>query len=152
MDLKNVKNLVKLVEEADISHLCIEQDGMKIEVKKEHPVQHVSASVAPAPLPVAAPAPPATPTPAVDESNTKKSSIIEVKAEMVGTFYSAANPESEPFVRVGSKVKQGDVIYIIEAMKLFNEVESEVNGTIAEICVKNGEAVEFGQVLFRIEP
>lgn len=148
MDLKQIKNLVKLVEDAEISHLCVEQDGLKIEVKKE--TQAVQVQV-PAPAPAVIPTPAdVSVSPIQDQAPAAERQFTEIKAEMVGTFYASPNPESDPFVRVGSRIKSGDIIYIIEAMKLFNEVESEWNGTIQEICVKNGESVEFGQTLFKI--
>ena len=81
-----------------------------------------------------------------------KSSLNEVKAPMVGTFYSAASPGAEPFVQVGSKVKKGDVLCIIEAMKIMNELPSEISGTIKEILANDADVVEYGQVIFRIEP
>eukprot|EP01047_Picozoa_sp_COSAG01_P003215 COSAG01_NODE_93_length_27013_cov_41.515791_16_plen_161_part_00 len=148
MDLKNIKNLVKLVEDADISHLCVEQDGMKIEVKKEINIaQNIVAQA-----PIAAPVPAAAPVAAPEAASAQASNnFTPIKAEMVGTFYASPNPESDAFVKVGSSIKPGDIVYIIEAMKLFNEVESEWSGTIKEICVKNGDAVEFGQTLFLLE-
>lgn len=148
MDLKQIKNLVQLVEDAKISHLCVEQDGLKIEVKKE--AQAVQVQV-PAHAPSVIPTPAAlSVSPNQNQTASFELQLTEIKAEMVGTFYASPNPESEPFVRVGSRIKPGDIIYVIEAMKLFNEVESEWNGTIQEICVKNGESVEFGQTLFKI--
>lgn len=148
MDLKRIKSLVKLVEDSGISQLSVEHDGMKIDVKKElntvapvvtHAVAPVQ-SVAAAPVPEVATAVP-----------DAEASLTPIKAQMVGTFYKSASPDTAPFVSVGSTVKQGDVLCVIEAMKLFNEFVSEWNGTIKKICIENGDAIEFGQILFLID-
>ncbi|MEK9657546.1 MAG: acetyl-CoA carboxylase biotin carboxyl carrier protein [bacterium] len=152
MDLKRIKSLVKLVEEASISHLSVELDGMKIDVKKEFSGAPVLTQQAVIPAPVAAVPPVVADTPpSATEKPVDDTSLTPIKAEMVGTFYASANPDSEPYVGVGSQISPGDVLYIVEAMKLFNEVESEWTGVIKKICVKNGESVEFGQTIFLVE-
>ncbi|MEO1254040.1 MAG: acetyl-CoA carboxylase biotin carboxyl carrier protein, partial [Bacteroidota bacterium] len=124
--------------------------------------QHViaaapAAQAAPAPAPIAAPAPtPQTvPTPTADGGNDAQATsgnLIEIKSPMIGTFYRSANPESPAFVEVGSSVKVGDTVCIIEAMKLFNEIESEVSGKIVKVLVDNAQPVEYDQPLFLVEP
>lgn len=149
MDIKEIKRLIGLVEDADISHLSIEQDGVKIKIKKEL-ISNVASVVVPqapvaaAPAPVAPAAAPAAPAP--DDT----AGLTPIKAQMVGTFYSSPNPESPAFVKVGDAISNGQVICIIEAMKLFNEIESEVSGVIEKVCVSNGDPVEFGQTLFYV--
>jgi len=151
MDLKEIKRLIEMVEYAKISHFSIEFDDKRIEIKKEWsgtPVvqpHHVVVSpppVAGAPVtdtPVAS-----TPLPAHD------SNLIPITSQMVGTFYSAPSPDSPPFVKVGDRIEPGTVICMIEAMKLFNEIESEVSGVIEKVCVTNAESVEYGQELFLV--
>ena len=155
MDFKEIKRLISLVEEANISHFSIEEDGVKMEVRKEFntvaqaPV--VNTVAVPAPQAVAAPA--AAPEPELfpaEDAPAAGSGIIEVKSEMVGTFYISPSPDSPPFVKVGDSVSSGQVICIIEAMKLFNEIESDASGVVEKVCVENGQPVEFGQVLFHL--
>ena len=162
MDLKKIKQLINLVEEAEISHFSIEENvtdgkGMKIEIKKE--AQGVAVETMPQQItlpsnpvtPVAA-----APAPVNNDSQEAKpasdSNLIEIKAEMVGTFYRSSGPDAAAFVSVGDTITKGKVICIIEAMKLFNEIESDMDGTITEICVENETPVEFGQVLFKVKP
>ncbi len=142
MDLKEIKRLIQMVEEAQITHFSVENNGVKVEIKKEFSspvVAHVMAPVA-----VAAPVAPVV----VPEKKDDKS--VAIKAQMVGTFYASPNPDAENYVKVGDKVKKGQVVCIIEAMKLFNEIESDYSGTIVEICVENGSPVEYGKELFRV--
>lgn len=149
MDLKQIKRLIEMVEEANISHFAIESDGTKIEVKKEFsaPVQAIAPVVSQVSHTVAAPAPVA---PAAVEKSSDDG-LLAIKAEMVGTFYAAPNPESPSFVQKGDRIQKGDPVCIIEAMKLFNEIESDVAGTIEKICVENGAPVEYGQTLFLVK-
>ena len=151
MDFKEIKRLVELVETAGISHLNLDENGTKIEIKKE--VSSTTSVVLPQNVPatpaVAPIAPAATPVQAAPEQQADN--LIDIKAQMVGTYYHSPTPDSPPFVKVGDKIDKGSVLCIIEAMKLFNEIESEESGEIAEICVVNEQAVEFGQTLFRIK-
>lgn len=153
MDIKEIKKLIKLVEEASISELCIEEEGTKIDIKKELSGLTYSAA---APQQVHIPQQPAAPTaPIVEAEPTEKTedeSLIHIKAQMVGTFYGAPNPDAAPYVKVGDKITKGQTICIIEAMKLFNEIEAEVEGTIEKITCSNGDPVEYGQILFSIRP
>ena len=146
MDHKEIKRLVELVEDANITHLSIEQNDVKIEIKKEGaapvvPIQ-IPVPAAPVSVPVASDSP--APAPAND-------GLIEITSQMVGTFYAGSSPDAAPFVKVGDTIQPGDIICIIEAMKLFNEIESDVSGVIEKMCVKNGDAIEFGQCLFLLK-
>lgn len=136
----------------------IETSELKLHVKRE-PDQKVLKSAAPivaatpvAPAPVAPPAisAPSKPAPVAETVSGKKT--VEIKSPMIGTFYRSGNPDSPPFVSVGDKVSKGQTVCIIEAMKLFNEIESEVSGTIVKVLVENSTPVEYDQVLFVVEP
>lgn len=150
MDLRKLKTLIDLVAESDISELEVTEGDDKVRIVKSSPVtqQTVYATapqqVAAAPVAVAPAAAEAAPAaPAVPTGHA-------VKAPMVGTFYRAPNPGASPFVDVGQTVKEGDVLCIIEAMKLLNEIEADKTGVIKEVLIENGEPVEFGQPLFVI--
>ena len=151
MDFKDIKKLVELVEDAQISHLSIDEKGVKIEIKKELAASSTAVVLPQAPAPVAAQpvSEVSTSQPVPDISQV---GLLEIKSEMIGTFYDSPNPDSVAFVKVGDRVKKGDVVCILEAMKLFNEIESEVNGVIEKVCVNTGDAIEFGQVLFLVKP
>jgi acetyl-CoA carboxylase biotin carboxyl carrier protein len=154
MDLRKLKTLIDLVSESNISELEITEADGKVRIVKSEPAGMVHAapsmaqSYAPAhqpAMPVAAPLAAAVPAPEkVDEGH-------RVKSPMVGTFYRSASPGSKAFVEIGSVVKEGDPICIIEAMKIMNEIEADKSGTVAQILCENGQAVEFGQPLFVIE-
>jgi len=157
MDLSFIKSLIKAVDQSSIDSVDIERGGTRVRISKTPPAPAgggaqvyaaapMQAPSAPAPAAAvgSAPAPAAAPAPA--------SNLVEVTSPMVGTYYAAPAPDAPPYVKVGQKVGIGDTLCIIEAMKLMNELEAEVSGTVAEICVQNGEPVEYGQVLFRIDP
>ena len=157
MELKDIKRLVQLVESAQISHLSIEENGKKIEIKKEFTVAQAPVATAVSlPYPVAAPAlPPASQPSATDSSQPQAPkandpNLVTIKAQMVGTFYASPNPDSEPYVRVGDRIETGKVICIIEAMKLFNEIEAECSGVVEKVFVKNSTPIEYGQELFLV--
>lgn len=147
MDLKELEKLVALVENAGISHLSIDENGTKIEIKKESVPSYQMTLPAQAPAQAQAAAP-AAPVASVDSAPAKDENLVEIKAQMVGTFYASSSPDSPPFVKVGDTISSGQVVCVIEAMKLFNEIESEVSGVVEQICVSNEQAVEFGQTLF----
>jgi len=133
------------------------EKGMRIRLSKSGPARAVMpmAAAQAAPVAIAAPvaAAPAAPAPApAAAAEPAKSNAIEVKSPMVGTFYGAPEPGAAPYVAVGQTVKQGQVLCIIEAMKIMNEIESEVSGTVVEVCGQDAHPVEFGQVLFRVRP
>lgn len=156
MNLKELKEMVELMNDNDLAELEIERDGMKIKLKKAadntvsmQPMSYALPTIPAAPraaAPAAAPSVPAA-APVEDKSNLK-----EVKSPMVGTFYRAPSPEAAPFIEIGQTVEVGQVVCIVEAMKLMNEIKSEVRGKVVEICVDNAEPVEFGQVIFRVDP
>lgn len=151
MDLDRLREIIDLVAESDVSEIEIEEEGLRIVVRKSAPVAAPVPTaihhVAPPPAAAHAPVPVAPDEPAAPPA----SNGTEVRAPIVGTFYSSPSPDADMFVDVGSKVKAGDVLCIIEAMKLMNEIESEVSGTVREILVDNASPVEFDQPLFVIE-
>jgi acetyl-CoA carboxylase biotin carboxyl carrier protein len=156
MDLKQIQDLVKMVNKSNISELTIEEKDIKITIKQKEdkyvtaapaPVQHVQAL----PQPMAAPAPAATPA-AAPEAAKPASNLITIKSPMIGTFYRKPGPDKPNFVEEGDDVKPGKVVCIIEAMKLFNEIESEISGKIVKILVEDSTPVEFDQPLFMVEP
>lgn len=162
MDFKQIQELVKMINKSNISELSIEQDKFKITIKqKDNEVQQVitvpaavaTAAVQPvAPVaPAAAPAAPAAPT-AAPAAPAKADNLVTIKSPMIGTFYRSAGPDKAPFVNVGDEVSSGKVVCIIEAMKLFNEIESEVSGKIVKVLVDDASPVEYDQPLFLVEP
>ena len=156
IDLRYVKKLLEMLDESTVDSLEISSEkGMRIRLSKSSPARAMmpmaAASVAPLALPAPAAAAPVPAAPAAP-AEPAKSSAIEVKSPMVGTFYGAPEPGAAPYVAVGQTVKQGQVLCIIEAMKIMNEIESEVSGTVVEVCGQDAHPVEFGQVLFRVRP
>ncbi len=158
MDLRKLKTLIDLVSESNVSELEItEAEGKVRIVKAGHgaPVQTVYAPMAaPAAAPVAAPALAPAAAPAAEAAAPAAAAApsgFVVKSPMVGTFYRSASPGGKAFIEVGSQVKEGDTLCIIEAMKILNEIEAEKSGTVTQILGENGQAVEYGQPLFVIE-
>ena len=151
MDLNYIKKLVKLVEDSNISEIEVEQNELRIKVtKNSQPVfsapQYTHAVAAPAAAPqISAPKAEALPVAAAP------SKYHEVKSPIVGTYYKSPKPDADAYVKVGDRVTIGQTLCIIEAMKLMNEIESDVTGTVMEILIDNGRAVEYGQPLFRIQ-
>jgi acetyl-CoA carboxylase biotin carboxyl carrier protein len=163
IDLEFIERLVRVLDESGLDSLDIERGGTRIRLSKTPQASAplaggVASGVAPGQPPQAhrpadAPATAAgAAAPAERKPAAAASDLIEVTAPMVGTFYLAPAPDAPPYVDTGSRVKPGDTLCIIEAMKLMNELECEVSGTIAEVCVENAQPVEFGQVLFRVDP
>jgi len=151
MDLRKLKTLIDLVSESNVSELEITEAEGKVRIVKSGPVvvpQYVPAAAPMAAAPAAAPAPvaglPAPAAPAEIQGHI-------VKSPMVGTFYRASSPGAKAFVEVGSQVKEGETLCIIEAMKILNEIEADKSGTVTRILGENGQAVEYGQPLFVIE-
>lgn len=149
MNIKDIEKLIGIVETAEISHLSIENEGTKIEIKKEvvAPVLPQATSVV---IPQALEVAPAAPQTPPVEAPKEEDNFTEIKAQMVGTFYTSSSPDTKAYVGVGDTIKKGQTICIIEAMKLFNEIEADFSGRIEKICVENGSPVEYGQVLFLI--
>jgi acetyl-CoA carboxylase biotin carboxyl carrier protein len=158
MDLRKLKTLIDLVSESNVSELEITEAEGKVRIVKGGVAmpQMVAPVVAPAsgaaiPQGAAASAPAASPAPATAAATPAAPTGHIVKSPMVGTFYRSASPGAKPFVEIGSTVKDGETICIIEAMKILNEIEADKAGTITQILVENGQAVEYGQPLFVIE-
>ena len=151
MDLRKLKTLIDLVNESGVAELEITEGEDRVRIVNRNgaaPVQvHQPVTVA-QPMPVPVPAPEAAPAPA---PAAPQQTGTPLTSPMVGTFYRAPSPGADPFVKVGDTVKKGQVVRIIEAMKLLNEVEADMDGTVKEVCVENGQPVEFGQSLFIIE-
>lgn len=160
MKVKDLIELMSFISESELNEVKIETDEVKLAVKKnvevetrfiEHsaPVAQVAAPVTAAPI-AAAPvaAAPVAETPAASANDH----YVTIKSPMIGTFYRSANPETPSFCEIGSKINAGDNVCIIEAMKLFNEIESEVSGTIIQVLVENATPVEFDQPLFLVDP
>ncbi|WP_420315685.1 acetyl-CoA carboxylase biotin carboxyl carrier protein [Ekhidna sp.] len=158
MKAKEIQELISFLSESGLEEVNIETDDIKVSIKRSAEQQIVAAApaVQAAPAPAATPAPQAAPAPAPAADGggdtTSGGNLVEIKSPMIGTFYRSANPESPAFVEVGSSVKVGDTVCIIEAMKLFNEIESEVSGKIVKVLVDNAQPVEYDQPLFLVEP
>ncbi|MFR3027724.1 MAG: acetyl-CoA carboxylase biotin carboxyl carrier protein [Sutterella wadsworthensis] len=151
MDLRKLKTLIDLVSESGVAELEITEGEDRVRIVNRNgaaPVQvHQPVTVAqPMPVPVSAPEVAPAPAPTAPQQTG-----TPLTSPMVGTFYRAPSPGADPFVKVGDTVKKGQVVCIIEAMKLLNEVEADMDGTVKEVCVENGQPVEFGQSLFIIE-
>lgn len=156
-DVRTVEYLLKLMTEHDLSEIELKEGDQRIRLRKGStiptaflpaPASYHSPAHQPASNPGPGPAPAAQPPGAVAPARNR----IEIKSPMVGTFYSRPKPDKPDFVAVGAAVKPDTVVCLIEAMKLYNDIKAEVSGTIAEVCVNNGDFVEFNQVLFRVEP
>jgi len=151
MNIKKIEEIVRLMEKHSLTEISIEEEGVKFHLKKGAggAIEKVTEA-----LPQGVKQPIAASGQKAEAVPTKKETqnLVEVKAPMVGTFYRAPSPEAKPFVDIGKSVKENDVLCIIEAMKLMNEIKSEIRGKIVDILVENAEPVEFGQVLFLVEP
>lgn len=153
MDLRKLKTLIDLVSESNVSELEITEAEGKVRIVKSGGnvvQQFVAAPMQAAPVQAAAPVAPA---PAAAEAPAAPAAVVghQVKSPMVGTFYRASSPGAKSFVEVGSQVKEGETLCIIEAMKILNEIEADKSGTVTRILADNGQAVEYGQPLFVIE-
>ncbi len=161
IDIELLKELVRLVDESSLDSVEIERGDARIRLAKSPPGGVAVAQAQPATVAVPAPAlhpdpvPEATSGAAVEPVAARaddQANLVDVTSPMVGTFYRAPSPEAEPYVEVGAAVAAGDVLCVIEAMKLMNELECEVPGRIVEICADNAEPVDYGQLLFRVDP
>jgi acetyl-CoA carboxylase biotin carboxyl carrier protein len=162
MDLKKLREIIKIVAESDVAEVEIDEDGAKVTVRKDAPSVTIQpAGYYPPPAYYPPPGAPQAPihqaaAPASEPADQAAATPVSsddtmVRAPIVGTYYDSPSPDSDPYVRVGSTVSTGDVLCIIEAMKLMNEIENEVTGTIKQILVQSGEPVEYDQPLFLIE-
>ena len=147
MDLKEIRTLIDLMKKNGLAVFKMERENFKITLKTAEAGQIVAYQQPPSGAAPAAPAAaPSAATPSVPASDLK-----EIKSPMVGTFYSAASPESDPFLAVGQNIGADSVVCIIEAMKVMNEIKAELSGTVVEILAENGKPVQYGQVLFRVK-
>lgn len=162
MDIKEIQNLIKFVAKSGVNEVAIEQGEFKITIKAENEateqvyVQQAPVAVqAPQVVPQAAPAAVATPeaAPANDApAAAANDNLVEIKSPMIGTFYRRSSPDKDPFVNVGDSISPGDVICIVEAMKLFNEIEAEISGKIVKVLVDDNSPIEYDQPLFLVDP
>ncbi|MBN1353920.1 MAG: acetyl-CoA carboxylase biotin carboxyl carrier protein [Candidatus Omnitrophica bacterium] len=141
MNIKKIEEVILLMEKHGLTEIAIEEEGVKIHLKKgASNVIEKEFQIVPPAKETSAPA------------KKEERNLVEIKAPMVGTFYRSPAPDAKSFVETGNMIKDGDILCIIEAMKLMNEIKSEIKGKIVDILVENGEPVEFGQVLFLVEP
>ena len=164
MDFKQIQELIKLVNRSSIGELSIEEGDFKITIKQKEEPSPVYSTAAPvqsylppapaAPLPAPAAAPASTATSGSQEATGSKQAdnLITIKSPMIGTFYRSSSPDKPAFVSVGDEIAPGKTVCIIEAMKLFNEIESEVKGTIVKVLAEDASPVEYDQPLFLVEP
>ena len=143
MKLDEIRSLAEIMKDAGLTSLEVSEDGSKVRLEKKPPVSLISNTPT---LGVSAGVSSCTGEPKQENTEHYK----EIKSPMVGVFYAASSPESEPYVKVGSTVKKGDVVCIVEAMKLLNEINADQDGGVVEICAENGQVVEYGQTLFRL--
>lgn len=150
MNPKEIKNMIDFISKSGLAEVNIETEAFKIQVKRNTEGTVIATPVAQAPVAIAAPvaaAPVAEAAPAVETNN-----YVEVKSPMIGTFYRSPTPNDPLFVSVGDRINVGDKVCIVEAMKLFNEIESEVSGTIVQVLVENASPIEYDQPLFLVDP
>lgn len=161
MNLKEIQDLIKFVAKAEVTEVEIERKDFKITIKSEKEKQEqtvylqqpTAAPVAAAPVAAAPAAPaPALANPAAPAADASSDNYVTIKSPMIGTFYRKSSPETPSFVEVGDSIKPGDVICIVEAMKLFNEIEAEISGTIVKVLVDDSQPVEYDQPLFLVDP
>ena len=158
MNLSQIQELIKFVSKSGVSEVAIEQKDFKITIKAteakgkvQEVIQVAMPAAAPVVMPAATPAVAAVPSPAAPAAEAK-GNLIEVRSPMIGTFYRSPSPDKPAFVEVGQTIKTGDTVCVIEAMKLFNEIEAEVSGTIVKVLVNDSTPVEYDQPLFLVEP
>ena len=151
MDIKEIQELIKFVAKSGVSEVSIDRKDFKITIKAQgNAPAVVNMQAAPMPM-AAAPVAAAAPAPAAPVAN-ENANLITIKSPMIGTFYRSGSPDKPSFVNVGDKIGPGNVLCVIEAMKLFNEIESEISGTIVKVLVEDASPVEFDQPLFLVEP
>ena len=164
--IHELRELIKLVDQSSVQEIDMEHEGSKITIKKQGQEQVVNTITVPQVAPVAAPQAPAPVAPKVEaepkaavsaveapvkEEKVMDKNLLQIKSPMVGTFYAAPSPDSDPYVKIGDKIDEKSIVCIVEAMKLFNEIEAEVKGEIVEILAENAQLVEYGQPLFLVK-
>jgi acetyl-CoA carboxylase biotin carboxyl carrier protein len=154
MNISEIRKLIRLVQQSDVTEIEVTEGESTVRISRQGVTTAVAAPQPMAPTPFAEPAPVVSQAPANAEAPVDDEADDEnvVTSPMVGTFYAASSPDDEPFVTVGSTVSKGDILCIIEAMKLMNEIEAEYDGVVEKILVKNAEPLEYGQPLFVIKP
>ncbi len=158
MELKEIQTLIKFISSSKVDEVSIEKKDFKINIKRNQPVAAPAPIAMPAPQQVVVEAPaPAAPTaapatPAAPAAEPAATNTVELKSPMIGTFYRKSSPDKPAFVEVGDVIEKGQVICIIEAMKLFNEIEAEVSGKVVKVLVDDSKPVEYDQPLFLVEP
>jgi acetyl-CoA carboxylase biotin carboxyl carrier protein len=161
LDLKELKEILQILEEKEITEFELEEEGMKLRIRRAGAAAHPPAVLAPPPsvIPAAQPAPvsaapaPARPQPGAEtvvSAPAEEEGLVVVKSPIVGTFYRTPDPNAPPFVNVGDRIRVGQVLCIIEAMKLMNEIEAELSGEIVKIHHESGQPVQFGEPLFSV--
>jgi acetyl-CoA carboxylase biotin carboxyl carrier protein len=151
LDLKEIKQIIDLMKRSDLSEFAVEEEGFKLQIKRgsgEPQIVTTAAPSVPAPQQVVAPPPV---TAAAPEPATEEKGVSYITSPMVGTFYRASSPETPPLTDVNQAVQSDSVVCIIEAMKIMNEIQAEMNGTVLEALVENGQPVEYGQRLFKVK-
>lgn len=153
MDIKQIQDLIKFVAKSGVNEVSIEEEDFKITIKTNQAPTYVTATVPTAAAPLPAPAAPAAEVsqPSVPKAEDT-SNYVTIKSPMIGTFYRSSSPDKPVFVNVGDEITAGKVVCIVEAMKLFNEIESEVSGKIVKVLVDDAQPVEYDQPLFLVEP
>jgi len=149
IDQKQLKRLIKLMVDNDLTELDLQDGDERVCLKRGYGGQ---PQIHATPVAAHAPGPAPAPVAASDETPADEAGLIPIKSPMVGTFYSAASPDAEPYVNVGSRINGESTVCIVEAMKVFNEIKAEVSGTIEKILIENGQPVEFEQTLFLVKP
>ncbi len=160
MKTKEIRDLIDFISKSGLNEVNIETEELKLSIKRDPAITtQVVESTAPAAPVAAAPvvaaaaaAPVATPADAAPAAADESSKYVEIKSPMIGTFYRAANPDSPMFASVGDEITAGQTVCIVEAMKLFNEIESEISGKIVKVLVENAQPVEYDQPLFLVDP
>jgi len=154
MKTSEIRDLIDFISQSGLNEVNIETKELKLHVKREPDQKVFKSTPVPmiAPVPGVAAAAPVAPTPKTEKPAATCKTTVDIKSPMIGTFYRSANPDSPAFVSVGDKISKGQTVCIIEAMKLFNEIESEVSGTIVKVMLENSSPVEYDQVLFVVEP
>jgi acetyl-CoA carboxylase biotin carboxyl carrier protein len=160
LDLKQIKQIIELMKRSELTEFAVEEEGFKLKIRRGTnglPVVSTSKGSNPPFVPMENGAPPTIPSPAPIHSSLStppmavdEPGITYVKSPMVGTFYKSPSPESKPYVDIGTKIEDNTLVCIIEAMKIMNEIQAEVKGTVVEVLIENGQPVEYGQKLFKL--
>jgi acetyl-CoA carboxylase biotin carboxyl carrier protein len=161
LDLKQIKQIIDLMKRSELTEFAVEEEGFKLKIRRGPnglPVVSTGKGSNPPFVPVENGNPPPMPSPAPIHSSmsappipTEEPGVTYVKSPMVGTFYRSPSPESKPFVDVGAKIEDNSLVCIIEAMKIMNEIQAEISGTVLEVLIENGQPVEYGQRLFKLK-